>query len=82
MTALKQAVATQSAEMSKVHTTVDGHTASLTAMDEKLTAAQETLDSIFSLLKTMSGSKDTETNPDAGTDAGTDDKTNAKEDNL
>ena len=51
-------------------------------MDEKLTAVQETLDSIFSLLKTMSGSKDTETNPDAGTDAGTDDKTNAKEDNL
>lgn len=82
VTVLKQAVATQSAEMSKVHTTVDGHTASLTAMDEKLTAAQETLDSIFSLLKTMSGSKDTETNPDAGTDAGTDDKTNAKEDNL
>ena len=78
VTALKQAVATQSAEMSKVHTTVDGHTASLAAMDEKLTAAQGTLDSIFSLLKTMSGSKDTETNPDAGTD----DKTNAKEDNL
>jgi predicted nucleic acid-binding Zn-ribbon protein len=82
VTALKQAVATQSAEMSKVHTTVDGHTASLAAMDEKLTAAQGTLDSIFSLLKTMSGSKDTEINPDAGTDAGTDDKTNAKEDNL
>jgi predicted nucleic acid-binding Zn-ribbon protein len=82
VTALKQAVATQSAEMSKVHTTVDGHTASLAAMDEKLTAAQGTLDSIFSLLKTMSGSKDTEINPDAGKDAGTDDKTNAKEDNL
>lgn len=59
VTALKRAVADQSVEMTEVHTAVDGHTASLAAMDEKLTAAQETLDNILSLLKEMSGSKDT-----------------------
>ena len=37
-------------------------------MDEKLAAAQGTLDSILSLLKGMSGDKDTETDPDTGTD--------------
>ena len=68
VTALKQAIADQSAEMAEVHATVDGHTTSLAAMDEKLTAAQGTLDSILSLLKGMSGDKDTETKPDTGTD--------------
>ena len=68
VTALKQAIADQSAEMAEVHATVDGHTTSLAAMDEKLTAAHGTLDSILSLLKGMSGDKDTETDPDTGTD--------------
>lgn len=68
VTALKQAIADQSAEMAEVHATVDGHTTSLAAMDEKLAAAQGTLDSILSLLKGMSGDKDTETDPDTGTD--------------
>ena len=68
VTALKQAIADQSAEMAEVHATVDGHTTSLAAMDEKLTAAQGTLDSILSLLKGMSGDKDTETDPGTGTD--------------
>ena len=61
VTALKQAVADQSAEMAEVHATVDEHSTSLAAIGEKLTAAQGTLDNILSLLKEMSGNKDTET---------------------
>ena len=68
VTALKQAVASQSTEIAEVHATVDEHTTSLAAMDKKLTAAQGTLDSILSLLKEMSGSKDTGTDPGTGTD--------------
>lgn len=68
VTALKQAVADQSAEMAEVHATVEEHSTSLTAMGEKLTAAQGTLDTILLLLKEMSGSKGTETDPDTGTD--------------
>lgn len=68
VTALKQAVASQSTEIAEVHATVDEHTTSLAAMDKKLTAAQGTLDSILSLLKEMSGNKDTGTDPGTGTD--------------
>lgn len=68
VTALKQAVASQSTEIAEVYATVDEHTTSLAAMDKKLTAAQGTLDSILSLLKEMSGNKDTGTDPGTGTD--------------
>lgn len=68
VTALKQAVASQSTEIAEVHAAVDEHTTSLAAMDKKLTAAQGTLDSILSLLKEMSGNKDTGTDPGTGTD--------------
>lgn len=65
VTALKKTAAAQSTELAEVHTAVDEHTTTLSAMDEKLTAAQGTLDNILTILKAMS---DTPKEPTSGTE--------------